>query len=336
MLNEESYLGKRSEGWQRLETLVSKAESSFRRLSGLEVIEYVRLYRQTSADLAFLMTHSSNADVVEHLNRLVGRAYAQLYRAPEKTFLQGFLDGLYFSAKTFRKHQRLFWLSFGILMAGFLFSFAVMSARPDLRHHFVPAAAEANHESWMEGKFDPRSGGEGMLMTAFYASNNPRAGMMSASIGAATAGIGTTYVLWTNGLGTGALAADMASVGLLHYLFFSIAPHGVSEIGGFLVASAVGFVFAIAILCPGRRTRSLALKDAGKEGFTLFVTALIMIALAAPIEGFFSFNPFVPLWLKALAAVIAFTAWTLFFTRYGLARERAEIAAETEIVHKGI
>lgn len=324
MLNEEIFLKRRTAGWSRLESLVTKAEGSFKSLSGLEVMEYVKLYRQASADLAYLMTHSSNSDVVEHLNRLVGRAYSQLYRSPEKGFLQSIIDGLYVSAKTFRKHQRLFWVSFALLILGSLFSFTVMTVRPDLRHHFVPASAEANHEAWMSGEFDPRSGGEGIMATAMYASNNPRAGMMSASIGATTAGIGTTYVLWLNGLGLGALGADMASVGLLPYLLISIAPHGVSEMGGFFVASMVGFLFALAILVPGRRTRGLAIKEAGKDGFVLFVTSLVMIAMAAPIEGFFSFNPFVPLWVKFLAAALAFAAWTMFFTRYGLDRERRE------------
>lgn len=329
MINEEAYLNKRIEDWKRLETLVTKAESSMRKLSGLEIVEFVRLYRQSSADLAYLLTHSSNTDVVEHLNRLVGRAYGQLYRAPAKSVKQIVDDSLYAAAKTMRKNAHFFWLSCAVFFAAWMFSFAVMSSRPDLRHHFVEPGMEANTESWKSGQFDPRSSGEGLMMSAFYATNNPRAGMMSASVGAATAGIGTTYFLWKNGISLGALTADMATVNRVPYLLISVAPHGVSEMGGFMVASAVGYLFGWAVIAPGRKSRADALKHAGRDGFVLFCLALVMILMAAPIEGFFSFNPAVPLPVKAVAALLAFAAWTLFFTRYGLARQFAEELSQT-------
>lgn len=329
MLNEESYLKRRTQSWRRLELLCDKADTGgFRKLSGLEVVEYVRLYRQTSADLAFLMTHSSNKDVVAHLNRLVGRAYAMLYRAPSRSFLKVIDDGLFAAASTMRRHRGLFWLSAGILGLAAAFAFFVMTTRPEMRHFFVDPSMEANFDSWKSGEFDPRTGGEGVMATSFYWANNLRAGMTAVGIASATAGVGAVYVLWMNGAILGALSADMAGVGLLPYLWISIAPHGVSEMGGFIVAAAAGFLIARAVLMPGNKSRGDAVRHAGKDAFVMFILALVMIGLAAPIEGFFSFNPLVPLPVKALAAGLLFVAWTLFFTRYGLKREKLEEEAE--------
>lgn len=326
MLNEEAYLRRKRTNWERLEELCNKADGVFRRLSGLEAVEFVRLYRSASADLAYLMTHSSNQDVVEHLNRLVGVAYGQLYRAPMKSVFGIIDDMLYAAASTFRRNRKYFWISVGFTLFSALFTFGVMQSRPDLRHHFVSPMMEENTKQWTKGGFPEKEAGEGLMATAFYVTNNPRAGMMTVSLGAASAGIGTTYVLWANGTNIGALASDMWNVRKLPFLLISISPHGVSEMGGFMVASAVGYLFAWAIIAPGRRSRADALRHAGKDGFVLYVLALIMISMAAPIEGFFSFNPVIPLWVKAIAALLAFSAWTLFFERYGLEREAEERA----------
>ena len=42
-----------------------------------------------------------------------------------------------------------------------------------------------------------------------------------------------------------------------------------------------------------------------------------MMFIAAPIEGFFSFNPHVPGWLKTTVAVISVIAWATFWTGFG-------------------
>ncbi len=43
--------------------------------------------------------------------------------------------------------------------------------------------------------------------------------------------------------------------------------------------------------------------------------------IAAPIEGFFSFNPTVPGWLKVIVASISALAWALFWIGYGRREE---------------
>jgi hypothetical protein len=47
--------------------------------------------------------------------------------------------------------------------------------------------------------------------------------------------------------------------------------------------------------------------------------------IAAPIEGFFSFNPSVPMWAKVAFAALSAVAWGAFWLGYG--RETSEPAA---------
>lgn len=327
-MNEEAMLRKRVGGWRRLEELTIRAEGGFRRLSGLETVEFVRLYRKASADLASLATQTSNVEVTSYLNSIVTRAYGQLYKAPSKPFFQVLSNGVLTGAQVFRRNAWAFLLSLAITLAGVGFAFTVMSSRPDLREYFVPASSEELFTHWKEGKHERRGSDESIGAAALYATNNPRVGIMANAVSIATFGVLTSYLLWTNGTMIGALAADMASVGKLGFLLSSIAPHGVSEIGGILVTAAGGFVMARALISPGRRSRGHALRLAGKDSFVLLLVGLVMIAIAAPIEGFFSFNPAVPQGVKVFFAVVALIGWTGYFVGYGKGLETEPVALD--------
>lgn len=317
VLNEEKYLAQRIVGWHRLAALCAKADRTFRDLTGAEIVEYVRLYRQASGDLAYLVTNSSNQDVVSYLNALVSQAYGQLYRSRTGKFKQVIQQGLYLSATTFRRQFKWILGSAILFVVAALYAAGMMTAYPQTRSYFVPPAYEETFDHWKSGKHEGRSADEGLMATGMYATNNPRVGIMTVGIAAGTAGIGSTMLVWQNGVLIGSLAKEVSTVGQTWFLFSSIAPHGVSEIGGIFVAAAAGYVIVAGLLFPGRRRWSDSLKHAGKDGFVLTVLALILIFAAAPIEGFFSFNPAVPQEVKAVFALVAFAGWTAFFAGYG-------------------
>lgn len=317
VFNEEEYMGRRYDGWQRLSLLCNKAHKSFRDLTGAEIVEYVRLYRQASGDLAYLSAHSSNRDVVAYLNTLVSRAYGQLYRNRAAPFGKVIQQAVWLGADTFRRRFWAFLIATAVFFAGAFYAATMMTVRPETRPYFVSAEMEPLFKEWQKGGFDPRTVDESTMMTGFYASNNPRVGLVTIGVAAGTAGIGSTLMIWQNGVMVGALGRDMLDVGLLPYLIASIAPHGISEIGGIFVAGGAGYVLAAGLLFPGRRRLVDSLKHAGKDAFVLTVLALVMIFAAAPIEGFFSFNPHIAIPVKVAFALVALTAWTAYLGFYG-------------------
>lgn len=326
--NEEQFLQQRIQGWTRLSMLCEKAARTFRDLSGAEIVEYVRLYRQASGDLAYMSSHSTNRDVVVYLNALVSRAYGQLYRSRVAKFGTVVQQGLWLAADTFRRRIWFFVLSAAIFFGAAFYAAGMMTIRPETKGYFISPEMEPLFDGWKEGKFDGRSADEGLMMTGFYASNNPRVGIITIGVAAGTVGIGSTILIWQNGVMLGSLGKEMNDVGQLGFLLSSVAPHGVSEIGGIFVAGAAGYVLAFGILAPGRRRWIDSLKYAGKDGFVLAVLALILIAAAAPIEGFFSFNPAVPQIAKTIFALIALTGWTAFFGLYGRNKTAADMGLE--------
>ncbi len=325
-LNEETILRNRGPHWRRLQELTAKAGHSFRRLSDEELEEFVRLYRQSSADLAFLTTHSSNESVVAYLNEVVGRAYSGLYREPYKPWGQRLMESLEAAADTVRRRRWAVFLAIGLFFAAAFTASGLLAYSDDFRAFYIPQG-DANFEGWKQGQFEHRTDSQSVGMTFLYATNNPFVSILVNAFSVASFGVLTVILMWQNGVVLGALGFEMASVGKLDFLLSSIAPHGVTEMGGIFMAGAGGFVLAAALIRPGRRSRAEALRIAGKDAFVLVVLSIVMTLLAAPIEGFFSFDPRIPGWLKTSVALFTLFGWLAFFIGFG--RKRSVQGAES-------
>lgn len=315
-MNEQAFVASREKDWQRLQMLADRADVSPSQLTADELAEAMRLYRAAARDLATVRSESANPGLAAFLNALVGQAYGVLYRAPRKPWGEVWRAGARAAAQAVRRRWTPILASAGTLAAATLFAFAVMAARPDLRARIVDPN-DPNVEAWKSGKFQARSSSEAIAMTGLYSTNNPRVTIIAASVAASTFGVGTFALLWLNGLSLGGLAWEMDSVGRLGHLVVSVAPHGASELTGIAIAGGAGYTLGGALIAPGRRRRGDALRDAGRDAFTLLLLAMAMMFAAAPVEGFFSFNPDVPAFAKLMLAGATFAAWMAFFVGYG-------------------
>ncbi|MEA2553044.1 MAG: hypothetical protein QOJ65_1220 [Fimbriimonadaceae bacterium] len=315
-MNETAFVDRRQADWARLGELCDRAERSLKGLTGDEFSELVKLYRRSSTDLATVRTRSKNLQLADFLNDLVGRAYATLYREPRGSILGSIAHGIRLSANTVRKCRWFVAISATLFFGSALFSYMMMSLVPATKNHFVPPMMKDAFEGWKK-PFEERTAGESAMMTGFYLSNNPRAAVMAGAISAATFGLGTAYVLYQNGALLGSLAKELEPVGRTGHLFIWISPHGVPELSGIIMSGAAGFVLAWALIHPGRRRRGHALRDAGRDAIILLTTGVVLMFIAAPIEGYFSFNPRVPDGVKIAFAVVSLAAWLAFWAGFG-------------------
>jgi uncharacterized membrane protein SpoIIM required for sporulation len=329
-MNEQAFVEKREEDWQRLTKLCDIADSGATRLSADQVQEFVRVYRRVSTDLASVRTQSSNTVLIDFLNDLVGRAYGTLYRAPRAPLWASIMNGVTLSAQTFRRNRWFVFVSAMIFFSSGFLSYLLLRVVPDTREIFVPRQMEASFAQWKQGSFSERSSSESIAMTGFYAQNNPRTAIIAGAVGAGTFGMMSIYLLFQNGAVIGSLAHEVEPAGKLDFLFSSITPHGVPELSGIIVSGAAGLLLGWALINPGRRTRARALHEVGKDAVVLLSTSVILMFIAAPIEGFFSFNPTVPGFAKVTVAVISVCAWAAFWSRFGLSDEE-QAAREIEI-----
>lgn len=312
-MNEETFVRKRESDWKRLAYLCDRADVSPANLTPPELKEFVQLYRKVSADLSLVRTKSSNIGLITFLNDLCGRAYSLFYRPPRGSIVASLKRAIRTAAQTARKQKWALFASTFVFVGSAILASMLLTVRPETTRVLVPAEMRPLFDSWKEGKHEERDGGESTLASAMYASNNPRVAIMTGAVAAGTFGVLTTNILYENGVILGALSKEMNDVGKLGFLLASVMPHGVTELSGIVFAGASGYVMAWALINPGRRKRSEALLAAGKDALTLLLIAVTMMFMAAPIEGYFSFNPGVPSFAKVGFAVATAVAWGLFW-----------------------
>jgi uncharacterized membrane protein SpoIIM required for sporulation len=316
-MNEQGFVTRREDDWSRLEKLCSVAESHPTRLSSAETKEFLRLYRLASTDLSIIRAKSTNPALTDSLNELVGRAYGVLYQAPRKPILKAVYQGLVTIAQTVRRRRAFVFASITLFFVGVFGSALLLTFSPDTRSFFVPPGMESSFEMWKTGHFPDRTSNDSFGAWGMYASNNPLVAIMTGSIGAGTFGIASTVLILRNGAEVGALAHEVAPLGHLDFLLSSISPHGVPEISGLFMSGAAGLLLGYALINPGRRTRGDSLREVGPDAITLLGTSVLLMLIAAPIEGFFSFNPAVPGWLKLCVAGTSLLAWLSFWCYFG-------------------
>jgi hypothetical protein len=101
-------------------------------------------------------------------------------------------------------------------------------------------------------------------------------------------GVGTLYILLTNGLILGVIGAIFISKGpdFSLYFFSGVLPHGVLELPAICIAGGAGLLLGKAILVPGGLRRIDALKKNGMDAAGLLMGVAIILLVAGLIEGF--------------------------------------------------
>ncbi|MBI5707415.1 MAG: stage II sporulation protein M [Armatimonadetes bacterium] len=323
-MNEVLFLNSREQDWKRLAMLCDRADVSPANLKPDELKDFVRLYRAVSSDLSLARTKSSNVQLIAFLNDLCSRAYSQIYRPPRPSIWRSLARLPEVSARTVRRRWPFVLASAIVFLGSAVFAFSMLAFRPDLRNHFVPPQVEENFKGWTHGEMEPRDAGQSLAGTLFYSSNNPFASVVTGASAAGSFGIVTSQLLYNNGALVGSLYFETRKVGRGAYLLIRILPHGVTELSGLVLSGSAGYVMAWALIAPGRRKRGEALKAAGKDAVVLLGTAVLMMYIAAPIEGFFSFNPLMPEIAKILFAAFSALAWGIFWVGYKRSGDLAE------------
>jgi len=157
------------------------------------------------------------------------------------------------------------------------------------------------------------------LMSSFIMTNNIRVGIYSFAAGV-TAGLLTLYIIFSNGLMIGAVAATAApSMGQLKF-WSLILPHGLIELTAIFICGGAGLMIGSAIVAPGNLRRADAIKIAAGKAVRLFAGTLAMFVIAGTIEGFIS-PSVLPPQAKMLFGALTGIALILYFGFAGRSRQ---------------
>lgn len=282
----------RESKWRELEALVSRAERhGLRSLDADELARTPSLYRACMSSLSVARGISLDANLIAHLESLCLRAYFVVYgvRASLGQVLAGFFRRDFPAAV-----RRTGWssaLATVLLLAGIATGWAVTTNEPAWFEAFVsPTMAQgrtpdATRDELAETIFDkPETADQLTAFATFLFQNNARVGMLCFALGAAF-GVPVVVLLYYNGLAIGAIVAVFAGKELTIEFLAWLAIHGTTELAAIVLCGGAGFHLAAAMIDPGRRTRLAALKENGRTATILLVGAVVMLFIAALLEG---------------------------------------------------
>jgi uncharacterized membrane protein SpoIIM required for sporulation len=307
-----SWLKKRQSYWSRLEALLERVKGQgFHGLSRSELRELGLLYRQTATDLSAVRGDPSSVQQARYLNQLLGRAHNAIYSGQKKTASGVWRFYVDEYPAIFRRFLPYTLIATAIFTLGAIAGALLTLSDPDYMREFLPpqlVTSIERHEMWTHSIVAVKPQASSAIMT-----NNLSVSFMAFAAGI-TAGIGTLYLLFFNGMMIGVIGVACGLHGMSVPLWSFVLPHGVLELPAIFIAGGAGLRLAQALLFPGVLTRRDSLAAGGTEAVQLLVGVIPMLIVAGTIEAFFSPSS-VPAHWKFLAATSVFALFVSYLSR---------------------
>lgn len=283
--------------WTRLDALLGA--SGLRR--GADWSELASLYRAACTDLSRARGEDLGADVLGFLDDLTARAHDRLYGA--RPVLRG--DLMRVIGQDIPRQVRASWrfvLTAGALFyVPFLLCLIASFLSEDLAAEVLDRATLKSMEESYSGHVE-RTAAENATMAGFYVYNNVGIAFRCFATGV-LGGLGSVYFLVFNGAVIGTVFGHLMGSGQGANLVEFTSGHSAWELTAIVLSGAAGLRMGWALVRTHGSTRLASLRASGGELYLLVVGAMLMLLVAAAIEGFWSASP-IPREVKALFAVV--------------------------------
>lgn len=328
--------------WTELERLLDKLEVGHRqRMSLGDLQRFHLLYERTAADLARLNTFSTEPETRRYLETLVARAYGEIHETREKRRrLQPLRWFFHTLPQTFRRHIRAFYLSVALTLVGAAFGGFAIAFDPESKPVMMPfphllqdPAKRVAEEERLRGEKDApadRLTGRKSSFSAQLMTHNTQVSIFTMALGVSY-GVGTTIILFSNGIMIGAISVDYVRAGQTKFLLGWLLPHGVIEIPAILIAGQAGLILALAMIGWGRRIPLAArLREVSRDLVTLIFGVACLLVWAGFVEAFLSqyHEPVIPYELKIAFGLVELMLLVLFLSRSGCIPEPETLDSE--------
>lgn len=270
-------------------------------LSRNELRSLSLLYRQIAADLSILRHDPTGGRYARHLNQLLARAHNIIYsgrRSNTQEFLRFFTHQY---PEIFRRNFNYILAAFAIFLAGSVAGVLLTFYNPAFQLQVLgPDMVQTieHHTMWTHSVVAIKPVASSAIMT-----NNMTVTFTTFAMGI-TAGIGTLYMIFFNGLLLGVVGAACWLNQMSLQLWSFVAPHGVLELPAIFIAGGAGLRIAQGLLFPGLLSRKDSVQVAGSDAIQLVIGTIPMLVIAGLLEGFVSPTSAIPLLKFSIAAGI--------------------------------
>lgn len=294
ILRSDRFRIEREAEWERLDKIITHIEKGRRRkISDEDALALPTLYRKTVSALSIARESSLDDGLVTYLESLTLRAYYQVYgtRTSFGRWLSDFIGGGW--SRAIRAIQLEIWIMLVIMVAGTIVGYVLVDQDSDWFFSLVPGGMSggrvpgADPEILRETLGGVEKGGNDSLsiFAASLFSNNAGVGILAFALGFAF-GIPTILLEIYNFTLLGAMIWVFvdADMGVEFIGWLSI--HGTTELLAIVLAGAAGLHIGRRMAFPGQKTHLAALQEAGTAGALVMVGVIIMLIMAAVLEGY--------------------------------------------------
>ncbi|HJW98527.1 MAG TPA: stage II sporulation protein M [Terriglobales bacterium] len=280
------WLEKRRPYWEELEKLLGQCGASgIAALNRRELRSLSLLYRQIAADLSILRQDQSGQLYARHLNQLLARAHNTIYIGKRGSTLGILRFFTHTYPEVFQRNFRYIMVAFIIFVAGAIAGLLTTLYNPNFQLQVLgPEMVDTieHHRMWTHSVVAIKPVASSEIMT-----NNLSVTFLTFAMGI-TAGLGTLYMIFFNGLLLGVVGTACWLNQMSLPLWSFVAPHGVLELPSIFIAGGAGLRIAQGLLFPGFLSRKDSLQAAGADAIQLIIGTIPLLVIAGVLEGFFS------------------------------------------------
>ncbi|MBD9630277.1 stage II sporulation protein M [Pseudomonas sp. PDM19] len=290
----QAFFEQRHQGsWKRFAKRLEQLETGKRQESSEKPEEFAADYRRICQQLALAQERGYSSHLIDQLQQLAMRGHQQFYR--HRSHLGARILG--FLVAGFPRLVREEWRCIAIASLLFYGSLLLMGV---LVYHFpdlVYSVMAPERVSEMESMYSPdttrlgpmstRDAGDDWKMFGHYIMNNIGIAFQTFASGLLFC-VGTLFFLLFNGVVIGTVAGHLTQIGYIETFWSFVIGHGAFELTAITFAGAAGLKLGWALLSPGRLSRLEALRQAAARAVQLIGGVILMLLIAAFVEGYWS------------------------------------------------
>lgn len=314
-MNISRFIREHKSQWTELEQLLIQLSKRKSSLQASHVNRFTELYKVASAHLATLQTHMPTDETTLYLNHLVSQAHNAMYKENNKSSKQIKEFFLHYFPSLIRVRSLFVAFALFLFLLGGLLGFLSVWNDPLNLSMIMPGAMADSIDPAKTA--DPRGDLHSPLVSTAIMTNNIRVAVL-AFISGVTLGIGTIYLMISNGLIVGALAAVFMQSGKSYVFWAYILPHGIIELTAIFIAGGAGLYMGYRFFVPGPYPRKLRFLESAKESAQLLIGTIPLFIIAGIIEGYITPST-MSLEVKYLIAGVTLLLLALYYG-YGISK----------------
>lgn len=303
-MRQEAFVARHAAEWDAFEQWLDAREGSPRRAratrrswTGLADEDMPSRYRRLCQQQALARHRGYSPQVTARLQALMQRGHNVLYRPAPPPWRSALRFLMADFPRLVRAQRGCLWASLVLFALPLVVMYTLLQVQPELAYGVMSPGQLAQ----MEAMYDPASHAErlaresqtDMQMFGYYIWNNVSIGFRTFASGL-LAGLGTIFVLLSNGVIIGTVAGHLQAIGHGGPFWRFVVGHSAPELTAIVIAGAGGLRLGLALVAPGQLRRIDALVQAGREGGRLCLGTLFMLVFAAFVEAFWSSTASIP------------------------------------------